>query len=1519
MRKVILYIVFSGGYMFTADSQTPVTPLSYPVQGQVYTQSFDGLPSSGTFSLTGKGPFNLEHAPFSIPALRGWQFMLAGGTGTAAAFLVSTGSSTANGVQSLGAAGSPERAIGSLSTASGVYALGLLLTNNTGIILNSFTLRFTAEQWRKGGSGNKNVWSFRYKTGLLTSIDTSELTDEPRLNFGSLVTTPGAGSLNGNLPENRQAISYTVTGVSWKPGEQILLRWDDADETGSDDACGIDELQFSAAQVEDKPSIVNITSVAIGEDSAVLKATINDNNAPTTVTAEYDTASTFRSAKNAYPQPDYIDPASGATVVSAIAMSLEPATTYYYRFTAINRNGSTSSPTATFHTMDKTPPLVHKISIPDKPMKTGDTVTVTILVKPEKDVLKVVGTVAGHLLQSPAKKNDSTYSAYFTVANGGIDIAPGEIIPVTITVTDASGNASIYNQPIIQDNDALDMNRPLVSRLQVQAKGVYKAGDTLLIVVRFSEKVFITPSGGSPHIKLTIGNNTRQAMYMAGSGTDSVRFGYVVISTDEDSTALKPATAITIGSGAIKDAAGNNSSASLPPYQGTALTIDGVAPRIASVAVPAAGFYKQGDTLPFVVHFTEKIRVNISTDTVTLKITIGNAMKNMRLAGVDTQQLRFIYVVQRNDLDKKGITLGTIYMSGEDGITDIAGNPASLTIRNAGPVGNIKVDAIAPVFSVTTTTTISACVTDSLVAIGETLVVSDEEKGDSIRWTIQPVRIGQSAVQLVMTAVSTGNRMSPAVYYTTSSIKSNPDTLLIRLSDGVNESEKFIVIYMQPAISANRVFSAPHICSGTSARIRGSNPNGGNGIYDYVWEYSTDSIGFGKVNTTSYEKDLENSPKLLATSWFRRKVLSGKCIDTSAAIKIIPMKTGLWTGNFSGDWQNINNWCGTAIPGPLTDVVVPGGTAYHPTITDTGSCHNLSIGESTIFSVKGSLQITGDLSAAPRSIDLLQGRLTAAGTLKQTIAGTAFLNNSLKDLSVSNPSGLFLSDSLFIDGNLQLVNGYLQTRNQLVIRHTGSIGASAAGSFIEGNVSVEHQVPGGKKAFHLIAHPLSSPIGLGMIKDSIDITGIGGIENGFTQTPTNNPSAFWYPTVSVKDTPKLDNNWTAFTHTNGEGINAWKRYQGIRLFTRGKPGQGLNGQPAGDGTQHTYLPGAVNLRFTGMVNTGDQEIILLRTDSSGFNLVGNPYPSPVDLSKISYGTGVSGHYWIWNPHQGDEGGYSAVPFQSNFVLPAFGAFFVKARDSLNHFLLFTEHCKVSPAGTTLLPVVSRFPDYHIELRLFRGETLMDRVLLYHSDSARTGMDKFDAEKLMNSGTNFYSLSRERNKLSIDARPITNESSVSLGLQPAKPGLYSLLVADCKLPDQSTLQLHDKYMGLWITPEKDSSYSFLVSEDTASFGDNRFELTSKPAPVGPALNHEKITMTIGPVPAISEVVVHYALKEDEPAIICIRDQTGNALISKQVEGNTNGRIVIPISRLVPGIYLIEMRSRKYLSTKKMIKL
>ncbi|AKL96539.1 hypothetical protein CACET_c30950 [Clostridium aceticum] len=130
------------------------------------------------------------------------------------------------------------------------------------------------------------------------------------------------------------------------------------------------------------------------------------------------------------------------------------------------------------YTIDRTPPVINAVSIPNTGMKVGDTVTVTITVASDTDTYTLTsGTVGGFALSNLNKTNDTTYTAQFTVTEGGTDVGAEEGIPVSIVLGDTVGNEnSAYTTPISQTNDPINANSPTEIILTPASIGVAATG-----------------------------------------------------------------------------------------------------------------------------------------------------------------------------------------------------------------------------------------------------------------------------------------------------------------------------------------------------------------------------------------------------------------------------------------------------------------------------------------------------------------------------------------------------------------------------------------------------------------------------------------------------------------------------------------------------------------------------------------------------------------------------------------------------------------------------------------------------------------------------------------------------------------------------------------------------------------------------------------------------------------------------------------------------------------------------------
>ena len=221
------------------------------VQGQIsysggtYAQNFDGLPALGTFTLIGPGPHALSSAPISATGLAGWSFSLVpGSTSPDAKFAVGTGASATGSMYSYGTTGQLERALGSLASGSVVSRFGAVFRNDTPNTITRVTTAYAGEQWRYGGSTTPNTLRFSYAIGAM-DIANGAFTDVSALSFVSPILSGSTGARDGNAPANRVGVASTVSGLAWVPGQTLVFRWTDENESGNDNGVAIDDFTLT--------------------------------------------------------------------------------------------------------------------------------------------------------------------------------------------------------------------------------------------------------------------------------------------------------------------------------------------------------------------------------------------------------------------------------------------------------------------------------------------------------------------------------------------------------------------------------------------------------------------------------------------------------------------------------------------------------------------------------------------------------------------------------------------------------------------------------------------------------------------------------------------------------------------------------------------------------------------------------------------------------------------------------------------------------------------------------------------------------------------------------------------------------------------------------------------------------------------------------------------------------------------------------------------------------------------------
>ena len=716
------------------------------------------------------------------------------------------------------------------------------------------------------------------------------------------------------------------------------------------------------------------------------------------------------------------------------------------------------------------------------------------------------------------------------------------------------------------------------------------------------------------------------------------------------------------------------------------------------------------------------------------------------------------------------------------------------------------------------------------------------------------------------------------------------------------------------AISVLALPNSGTITGGISSLCMGSNHTLSDAVGGGTWITSNPgiaSVNSGLVTTVA--------PGVVQISY---SVTNG--CGTALTTDTITVKAMQWVGGTSGNetnWTTAANWaCGT-VPVVTDDVIIPGGPTYAPAIATSATAYtrNITIDSGATITINGTgvLNVKGALSTY--GVVLGNGTLSTNGTSTQLISGYGRIEN----LNINNSTGVTIVSgaSLTVHNTLSVTQGTLTTNDSLILASDSNTTARIAslplsGAAISGNVKVMQYIEGGYRRYRFWSHPFSTSIALSQIENYIDITGQGGSLNGFTNSNTNSPSAFWYSPMSANSSIAYDPGWKAFTSAYGTvDSNRIHAQQGIRLFVRGIKGEGLNGNP--------YTPSPVTIGMWGPVNQGNLVVHMQKGSAANqdYNQLGNPYPSPVDIGTIIYNAKTAGNitgggFFVWNAQIGAAGQYQMIPIgtssASPYYLQSCSAFQVRAAhngDTLN----FAESNKASSPSADLMKTL---PEY-VSLTVYDANYHpWDMFYMRLTNDAADGEDNNDAVKPSGADFNLYSLSANGAKLALDARPYASGKVIPMGITSAYAQDFIIKAEGMAIPAGGKLYLHDKLLKQYVLLQEGTEYRFTISADKNTQGDNRFELQLGQEE-GMAQNAiPKVTMT--PNPATDEVKINFANTNAESTGVRVLDLTGTCVFTQDLGKVVTGTITVPLDKLSAGLYVVELTMGQQMVKEKLVK-
>jgi hypothetical protein len=493
------------------------------------------------------------------------------------------------------------------------------------------------------------------------------------------------------------------------------------------------------------------------------------------------------------------------------------------------------------------------------------------------------------------------------------------------------------------------------------------------------------------------------------------------------------------------------------------------------------------------------------------------------------------------------------------------------------------------------------------------------------------------------------------------------------------------------------------------------------------------------------------------------------------------------------------------------------------TFSSAVTASNVSInGGSTIDVNSPSHQLTirGNYTNSG-TVNTRTGTILFNGTVAQTIGGTSITN--FHNLTINKASGgISLLSAQNLINTLNLNNGVFSTNSQAftmvsTATMTARIAQITGTGDITGNVIVQRFAPGGFTGWALLGTPLSSALTLNDWDDDIVIscpTCPDGYAAGF-------PSIYTYDETQPGLYDAV-NSYSALNTINDPIIPN----KGYWVYLGTGPVSTSN----------------ITLDVTGSVRKFNTSIPLTRTNTGsipddGWNLIHNPYPSPIRWSllrgatanldnaiyvynaDLNAGAGAYATYVnnISSPSISAGGVGDTIPMSQAFYVHSTGATVLNAQESHKTGGQPT-FLKMIPSAPT---VASSMPLLRLNLKNAAGYD--DETVLYYESGATDFFDEgYDAYKMRGQDPNAPIIALEKTvEFQVNGiNPISGNFTMPLKTTTGYPGTYTITANNISsFPAGACITLYDKLLGI-TTDLKTSNYVFNLSSTTTTA---RFDL------------------------------------------------------------------------------------------------
>lgn len=646
--------------------------------------------------------------------------------------------------------------------------------------------------------------------------------------------------------------------------------------------------------------------------------------------------------------------------------------------------------------------------------------------------------------------------------------------------------------------------------------------------------------------------------------------------------------------------------------------------------------------------------------------------------------------------------------------------------------------------------------------------------------------------------------------------------------------------YTIVALSSTPNYTNITINSGASLTLPLANVNiGGNIVNNGTLNRSTSTVNFNNNTTISGS----------SSTTLNNITVTGTLIAPAATTLGI-------NGNFINNGTFNHNNGTVAFSGTTTISGSVASNFFHVNLTGT-----LTAPSATSLGIAGNWTNSGTFNHNTGTV-LLNGTVAA-----QTVSGSSLVLNNLR---VSNPvtPGVNINNTTRLNGICTLTAGaffdadgtgagvfIVSSSSQIA---GGRIAALPTPANFTGQVTIERYVHGKTGGdYRYLAMPITTNANVGIWRNSLFVTG------NFSDRNTN------------ADNANINNsgNTNASVYTYNPATNAYVGVSGGGGLTTATAISSRIGYSVYD-----FNDGPVTVSYRGLPEKGSVPITISNT-AARFNLVPNPYPSPIDWDNVTK-TNVTDAMYIRidnNVFSSYVGGVSTnPPFVGWTGEVAIGqAFFVVSSGSGATFTL-TEASKSNNAFYFLR---ERTPDDYFRIKLHTSNDAQDEVVIRFAEGATDQFDsEFDAPKMwMNDdlfpfgGAKPYANMASYVASSNEAYSINTidllkgVKIVRLTVSDIVSGKNTLTFSELdKLTQSYNIVLVDNYLQKEYNVTDGFEHEFTVSDDKASLGSARFHLRINGAPASDIITATEGELFAGinvyPNPVVDKVTIELSAEQ-----------------------------------------------------------